>query len=50
MLSNDEVVAARERLGPVGVWMGSLMGATIERGARDRPAHRGAGLRLHLDR
>ncbi len=31
MLSNDEVIAARERLGPVGVWMGSLMGATIER-------------------
>jgi probable F420-dependent oxidoreductase len=31
MLSNSEVVAARDRLGPVGVWMGSLMGATIER-------------------
>jgi probable F420-dependent oxidoreductase len=31
MLSNDEVTTARERLGPVGVWMGSLMGATIER-------------------
>jgi probable F420-dependent oxidoreductase len=30
MLSNDGVVAARERLGPVGVWLGSLMGASIE--------------------
>jgi probable F420-dependent oxidoreductase len=30
MLSNDEVIAARERLGPVGVWLGSLMGASIE--------------------
>ncbi len=31
MLSRDEVGAARKRLGAVGVWMGSLMGASIER-------------------
>jgi probable F420-dependent oxidoreductase len=31
MLSSDDVRAARERLGPVGVWMGSLLGpASIE--------------------
>jgi len=28
MLSSDEVRAARERLGPVGVWVGSLLGST----------------------
>ena len=26
MLSSDDVRAVRERLGPVGVWMGSLLG------------------------
>ncbi len=31
MLSSDEVAAARGRLGAVGVWMGSIMGAPIER-------------------
>jgi probable F420-dependent oxidoreductase len=31
MLSNDEVGAVRERLGSVGVWLGSLMGAPIDR-------------------
>src|ERR1700678_1068685 len=31
MLSSDEVRTARERLGPVGVWVGSLLGsASIE--------------------
>ncbi len=50
MLSSDDVSAARARLGAVGVWMGSIMGAPIERGARGRPAHRGAGLRLPVDR
>jgi probable F420-dependent oxidoreductase len=30
MLSYEEMIAARERLGPVGVWLGSLMAASIE--------------------
>jgi probable F420-dependent oxidoreductase len=30
MLSNDEVGAVRDRLGPAGVWLGSLMGAPID--------------------